>query len=230
MIDLYFAPTPNGWKISVMLEECELDYKVKWVDIGKGEQFEPEFLAISPNNRIPAIVDLDPDDHEQPLAVFETGAILLYLAKKTGRLLPTSQLEEKAALEWLFWQVGGLGPMMGQHGHFKLYAPERLEYPTTRYQCETQRLFGVLDRRLEEVPYLAGDSYSVADIAVFPWVQTYRAQGIDLPSFKNAFRWYEVLKRRPALRRGMSVGRDKLNRHPERDAEARKNLFGLDSE
>lgn len=226
MIDLYFAPTPNGWKVSVMLEECELPYKVHLINIGKGDQFEQDFLRISPNNRIPAIIDNNPAEGDAPLSVFETGAILLYLAQKTGKFLPSSLLEQKSALEWLFWQVSGLGPMMGQHGHFKLYAPERIEYATQRYQRETLRLFGVLDRRLAEVPYLAGNEFSIADMATFPWVQTYKAQGVDLPSFANVSRWYERLKQRPALRRGMALGRDLIDSRRKYKPEEAKILFG----
>jgi GST-like protein len=172
MIDLYFAPTPNGWKISVMLEECGLDYNIKWVNIGAGEQFSPEFLAISPNNRIPAIVDHDPADGGEPVSVFDTGAILLYLANKAEQFLPQDLRGRIAATEWLMWQMGGLGPMMGQHGHFKLYAPERIHYATERYRKEVLRLFGVADRRLADNEYLAGEEYSIADMACFPWVQT----------------------------------------------------------
>ncbi|MEP3423009.1 MAG: glutathione binding-like protein [Erythrobacter sp.] len=226
MIDLYFAPTPNGWKISVMLEESGLPYTTKMVNIGAGEQFTPEFLAISPNNRIPAIIDHAPDGRGEPLSVFESGAILLYLAEKSGTMLPKDSAGRTAALEWLFWQMGGLGPMMGQHGHFKLYAPERIAYATERYRREVERLFGVLDRRLTENPYLAGGEFSIADIAVFPWIQTYRAQEIDLASFAHVSRWYEELKQRPGLRRGMSVGRNALRRSPQDDPQANKILFG----
>ena len=227
MIDLYFAPTPNGWKISVMLEEAGLDYQVHWVNIGAGEQFEPGFLAISPNNRIPAIVDHDPDGGGEPVSVFETGAILLYLAQKTGRFLPDDLRERTAATEWLMWQMAGLGPMMGQHGHFKLYAPERIAYATERYRNEVLRLFGVMDRRLAGYDYLAGEQYSVADIACFPWVQTYKRQEIDLADFPHVQRWYETLKQREGLRRGMALGRDRINRNPQDDAQARRTLFGI---
>ena len=226
MIDLYFAPTPNGWKISVMLEECGLPYTVHGVNIGKGEQFTAEFLAISPNNRIPAIVDRQPASGGEPISVFESGAILLYLAEKSGALMPSDIRGRTAALEWLFWQIGGLGPMMGQHGHFKLYAPDRIDYATDRYRREVERLFGVMDRRLSDNQYLAGNEYSIADIACFPWVQTYRAQEIDLKGYEHASRWYEELKQRPALRQGMSVGRENINRRPQDNAEARKILFG----
>ena len=227
MIDLYFAPTPNGWKISIFLEEAGLDYRVRYVNIGAGEQFEPQFLAISPNNRIPAIVDRAPADGGDPVSVFETGAILLYLAEKTGQFLPEPLRERVAAAEWLMWQMGGLGPMLGQHGHFKLYAPERIAYATDRYRREAERLYGVMDRRLGDHDYLAGAHYSIADMACFPWVQTYRAQEIDLDGFAHIKRWYEVLKQRPGLRRGMDLGRDRIRRNPQDDAQTRATLFGI---
>ncbi len=227
MIELLTAPTPNGWKISIMLEECGLPYSLRWIDIGRGEQFAPEFLAVSPNNRIPAIVDHAPADGGEPIPVFETGAILVYLAEKSGRFLPTEARGRKAVLEWLFWQVGGLGPMLGQHGHFKLYAPERLPYPTERYRAEALRLYGVLDRRLAEHAHLGGADYSIADMACFPWVQTWKAQEIPLAEFGHVQAWYDRLKERPALRAGMAVGRDRLNRRPAADAETRRILFGI---
>lgn len=227
MIELFTAPTPNGWKISVMLEECGLPYEVRWVNIGKGDQFKPEFLAISPNNRIPAIVDHAPADGGEPISIFETGAILVYLAEKTGRFLPADVRGRKAVLEWLFWQVGGLGPMLGQHGHFKLYAPERIAYATDRYRNETLRLYGVLDRQLAQSAHVAGADYTIADIACFPWIQTYKAQEVDLAAFTHLRRWYDVVKQRPGLRRGMDVGRKQINRRPQDDAETRKLLFGI---
>lgn len=228
MIELFTAPTPNGWKISVMLEECGLPYKVRWVNIGKGDQFKPEFLAISPNNRIPAIVDHDPPGGGAPVPLFETGAILLYLAEKAGRFMPADLRGRKAVHEWLFWQVGGLGPMLGQHGHFKLYAPERIPYATDRYRSETLRLYGVLDHQLGRSEHVAGPEYTIADIACFPWVQTYKAQEIDLSQFPHIDRWYRQLKERPALRRGMDVGRQQINRRPQDSAETRKLLFGIE--
>lgn len=227
MIDLLTAPTPNGWKISVMLEECGLPYVVRPINIGRGQQFTPEFLAISPNNRIPAILDHDPADGGEPLPVFETGAILVYLADKTGRFLPADPRGRKSVLEWLFWQVGGLGPMLGQHGHFKLYAPDRIAYATERYRTETLRLYGVLDRQLAGHPHVAGTDYSVADMACFPWIQTYRAQGIDIAAFPHLKRWYDLLKQRPALRRGMDVGREQISQRPQDDPETRRLLFGI---
>ena len=228
MIELFTAPTPNGWKISVMLEECGLPYEVRWVNIGKGDQFKPEFLAISPNNRIPAIVDHDPPGGGAPVPLFETGAILLYLAEKAGRFMPADLRGSKAVHEWLFWQVGGLGPMLGQHGHFKLYAPERIAYATDRYRSETLRLYGVLDHQLGRSEHVAGPEYTIADIACFPWVQTYKAQEIDLSQFPHIDRWYRKLKERPALRRGMDVGRRQINRRPQDSAETRKLLFGIE--
>jgi GST-like protein len=227
MIDLLTAPTPNGWKISIMMEECGLAYRVRPINIGRGEQFQPAFLAVSPNNRIPAIIDHAPADGGEPVSVFETGAILVYLAEKTGKFLPADVRGRKAVLEWLFWQVGGLGPMLGQHGHFKLYAPDRIAYATERYRAETLRLYGVLDRQLARHAYVAGGEYSIADMACFPWIQTYKAQEIDLEGFQALKRWYDLLKQRPGLRRGMDVGREQINRRPQDDAETRKLLFGI---
>ena len=227
MIDLLTAPTPNGWKISIMMEECGLPYRVRPINIGRGEQFQPAFLAVSPNNRIPAIIDHAPADGGEPVSVSETGAILVYLAEKTGKFLPADVRGRKAVLEWLFWQVGGLGPMLGQHGHFKLYAPDRIAYATERYRAETLRLYGVLDRQLARHAYVAGGEYSIADMACFPWIQTYKAQEIDLEGFQALKRWYDLLKQRPGLRRGMDVGREQINRRPQDDAETRKLLFGI---
>lgn len=230
MIELYTAPTPNGWKISVMLEECGLPYRVHWIDIGRGEQFTEDFLRISPNNRIPAIVDTEPADGGEPLSIFESGAILIYLAEKSGQFLPADARERSSVLQWLMWQMAGLGPMLGQHGHFKLYAPERIAYATNRYRKEALRLYGVLDTRLQDNAYLAGNAYSIADMAAFPWVQTYRAQEIDLDEFAAVRRWYEELKQRPGLRRGMELGRDRIRRKPQDDPLARKILFNIEEE
>jgi len=227
MIDLHYAPTPNGYKISIMLEECGLDYNVQYVNIGAGEQFEPDFLKISPNNRIPAIVDHDPQGGGEPISVFETGAILLYLAEKTGQFLPQDLRGRTGVTEWLMWQMGGLGPMLGQHGHFKLYAPERIAYATDRYRTEAERLYGVLDRRLADNDYVAGADYSIADMSCFPWVRTYKAQDIDLAQFSHVRRWYDKLKMREALRRGMDVGRSKVTRNPQDDETTRRVLFGI---
>jgi GST-like protein len=226
MIDLYYWPTPNGWKISIALEEMELPYTLVPVNIGRGEQFAPDFLAISPNNRMPAIVDHEPSDGGAPLSVFETGAILVYLADKSGRFLPKDVRGRSQVMEWLMWQMGGLGPMLGQHGHFRLYAPERIDYALRRYHEEALRLYGVLDRRLEGREFIA-DDYSIADMACWPWVITYKSQQIDLDAYPNVRRWFDALKQRPALRRGYDVGRDlrkKVFEGP--DSEARKHLFG----
>jgi GSH-dependent disulfide-bond oxidoreductase len=228
MIELLTAPTPNGWKISIMLEECGLPYQVRWIALGKGEQHEPDFLAVSPNGRIPAIIDHAPPDGGAPLGVFESGAILTYLGEKTGQFLPAAPRARAAVLGWLNWQMGGLGPMLGQHGHFKLYAPERIAYATDRYRREVLRLFGVLDSQLEDRNFIAGD-YSIADMACFPWVQVWRAQEIDLAAFPAVKAWYERLKEREGLRRGMALGRDQLRTGPH-DAEARRVLFGIEEQ
>lgn len=228
MIELLSAPTPNGWKVSVMLEECALPYEVRWINIATGEQFSPFFLAASPNGRIPAIIDHAPEDGGEAVPVFETAAILVYLAEKSGRFLPTDLRARTRVLEWLSWQVAGLGPMLGQHGHFALYAPERIPYATERYRRETLRLYGVLDQQLSRHTFVAGEDYSIADMACFPWIQTYRAQGVDLDAFPCVQRWYQALKQRPALRRGMALGRELINHRPQDDADARRVLFGLD--
>jgi GST-like protein len=208
MIDLHYWPTPNGWKIAIALEEIELPYRMIPVDIGKGAQFEPAFLAISPNGRIPAIVDCDPDDGGPPVPVFESGAILIYLAEKSGRFLPRDPRGRAETLEWLMWQMGGFGPMLGQHGHFKLYAKDPIPYAIERYRREAERLYGVLDRRLAGRDFLAAGEYTIADMACWPWAVTYKAQEIDLAAFPNVRRWYDALKQRPALRRGYELGRE----------------------
>jgi GSH-dependent disulfide-bond oxidoreductase len=225
MIDLHYWPTPNGWKIAIMLEECALPYRVRPVDIGKGEQFHAEFLAISPNNRMPAIVDHAPADHGPALSVFESGAILLYLAEKTGRFLPTAMRERSTVVQWLMWQMGGLGPMAGQLGHFRLYAPEPIAYATQRYADEVDRLYGVLDRRLEHTgAHVAGHDYTIADMAIFPWVRIHRKQQVDLARFPHVARWYAAVYERPAVLRALAVGRE-LRADSLTDA-ARKALFG----
>jgi len=224
MIDLHYWPTPNGWKISIMLEECGLPYRMVPVNIARGEQFTPEFLAISPNNRMPAIVDHAPAGGGAPVSVFESGAILIYLADKTGRFLPPELRERTQVLEWLMWQMGGLGPMLGQNGHFLLYANQKVPYAIERYRREAQRLYGVLDTQLGRTgTFVAGD-YSIADMAIFPWVRTYRSQQVALDEYPNVRRWYETLKLREAVRRGVALG-DEL-RMKSYDAEARKHLFG----
>ncbi|MFQ5772883.1 MAG: glutathione S-transferase N-terminal domain-containing protein [Kiloniellaceae bacterium] len=202
-IELYTWSTPNGRKISIALEEFELPYTVHPVDIGKGEQFEPAFLKISPNNRIPAIVDPD-GPGGAPISVFESGAILIYLAEKTGRFLPAEPRARTAAMEWLMWQMGNFGPMLGQAHHFRRFAKEKLRYAIERYTNEARRLYGVLDRRLGEAEYLAG-AYSIADMATLPWAARHPWQGLELEEFANVKRWYDALAARPAVRRGMEV-------------------------
>lgn len=225
MIDLYYWPTPNGWKISIMLEECGLPYRLVPVNIGKGEQFTPRFLAISPNNRMPAIVDQAPADGAAPVAVFESGAILIYLAEKTGRFLPTALRGRYQVLQWLMWQMGGLGPMAGQNGHFLLYAPEKIPYALDRYGKEVDRLYGVLDTQLARTQaWVAGPDYSIADMAIFPWVRTHRAQQIALDRFPHVQRWYKQLFDRAGVRRGLDLGKNL--RTPGLSEEARKTLFG----
>ena len=225
MIDLHYWPTPNGWKISIMLEECGLPYTLVPVNIGKGEQFAPEFLAIAPNNRMPAIVDHAPVGGGEPVAVFESGAILMYLAEKTGQFLPSDVKARYQVMQWLMWQMGGLGPMAGQNGHFLLYAPEKIPYAIERYGKEVNRLYGVLDEQLARSrAFVAGPHYSIADIAIFPWVRTHKAQQVALGDFPNVRRWYDSLFQRPAVRRGLDLGKDL--RAPALTDEARQTLFG----
>ena len=224
MIDLHYAPTPNGWKISIMLEELGLPYRVIPVNIRAGEQFRPEFLAISPNNRIPAIMDRAPVDGGEPVPGFETGAILIYLADKTGRFLPKEMRARSRFMEWLMWQMSGLGPMLGQHGHFALYAQEKIPYAIERYRDEAARLYRVLDTQLGKTgAYVAGAEYSIADIACFPWTMTHKAQGFTLDDYPNIKRWYAVVRARPQVQAGLAIG--KFVKEPF-DEEARKNMFG----
>jgi GST-like protein len=203
-IDLYTWGTPNGRKVSIALEELALPYEVHAVDIGKGQQFEAPFLAISPNNKIPAIVDPDGPDG-QPISVFESGAILIYLAEKTGRLMPNDPRGRYRALEWIMWQMGNFGPFLGQVHHFKRFAPEKIPYAIDRYDKEARRLYGVLDRRLAEAAYVVGEDYSIADILIFPWAARHTWQEIDLADFPNVERWYKSLEARPAVQQGMRV-------------------------
>ena len=200
MIELHSWPTPNGLKVSIFLEEAELEHQIVPVDIGKGAQFDPHFLSFSPNNRIPAILDRAPADGGEPIGVFESGAILVYLAEKTGRFLPTEPRARTEVLQWLFWQIGGLGPMAGQNGHFNIYAPEKLPYAITRYINETARLYGVLDRRLAGRDYLAGD-YSIADMACYPWIVPYEAHKMALADYPNLQAWFDRIAARPAVQR-----------------------------
>ena len=225
MIDLYYWPTPNGWKISIMLEECGLPYRLVPVNIGKGEQFAKAFLAISPNNRMPAIVDDAPAGGGAALSVFESGAILIYLAEKTGRFLPDELRTRHLVLQWLMWQMGGLGPMAGQNGHFLLYAPEKIGYAIERYSKEVDRLYGVLDLQLERTGrYVAGAEYSIADIAIFPWIRTHKRQQVKLDRFPHLQRWYDTVFERPAVLRGLALGKEL--RAAGLTDEARQALFG----
>lgn len=222
-IELHYWPTPNGWKISIMLEELGVPYNVNYVNIGKGEQFEPAFLAISPNNRMPAIVDPEGPDGA-PISVFESGAILQYLGRKFSRFYPTDERARVEVEQWLFWQMGGLGPMAGQAHHFRIYAPEKIPYAIDRYTNECNRLYGVMNRRLADREYLAGD-YSIADIASFGWARSYERQGQDLGDFPNLKRWFDAMQARPAVMRGVEVGQEyRLNLAGDKDAQ--KVLFG----
>ncbi|EIK94755.1 glutathione S-transferase [Pseudomonas sp. M47T1] len=201
MIDLYYWTTPNGHKITLFLEEAGLEYKVHPVNIGKHEQFAPAFLSLSPNNRIPAIVDSQPADGGEAISLFESGAILLYLAQKTGQFLPTDLRGREQVLQWLFWQMGGLGPMAGQNHHFNAFAPEKIPYAMKRYIDETARLYGVLDKRLADRAFVAGDDYSIADMAIYPWIVPYERQSQNLDDFPHLKRWFNAIKTRPATER-----------------------------
>lgn len=225
MIDLYYWPTPNGHKITIFLEETGLAYRIKPVDISKGDQFKPDFLAISPNNRMPAIVDREPADGGAAVTLFESGAILLYLAEKTGRLLPTDIHGRARVLQWLFWQVGGLGPMAGQNHHFAKYAPAKIPYAMERYRNETGRLYGVMDGQLAKTPYLAGD-YSIADIAAYPWIVPYEDQGQDLHDFPHLKRWFDAIRARPAVIRAYAAGAPYERARLDFTALEREILFG----
>ena len=224
MIDVYYWPTPNGHKITIFLEETELPYRIIPVNIGRGDQFKPEFLKIAPNNRMPAIVDTEPLDGGGPLSVFESGAILLYLAEKSGRFLPAAPRARYDVLQWLFWQVAGLGPMAGQNHHFLHYAPEKLPYAVDRYVKETSRLYAVLDKQLGEREYIAGE-FSIADMASYPWIVPYERQQQDLAEFPNLKRWFETIRARPAVVRAYEKGKQ-IRAQPVVDDEARKFLFG----
>ena len=207
MIDLYYWSTPNGHKVTLFLEEAGLDYSLKPVDIGKGDQFTPEFLAFSPNNKMPAIIDSAPADGGAPISVFESGAILLYLADKTGKFIPRDPRGRVQALEWLFWQMGGLGPMTGQYGHFHVYAPEDIAYAKDRYRNEALRLLSVLDRRLQDREFIAGDEYGIADMASYPWINPYAKAPLDLEPFANVRRWHAAIAARPATQRAYALAK-----------------------
>lgn len=223
MIDLYAWPTPNGYKISIMLEEVGLPYRVIPINIGKGDQFQPDFLRISPNNKMPAIVDSDGPEG-QPYALFESGAILMYLAEKAGQLMPSAQAPRYQVIQWLMFQMGGVGPMLGQAHHFRHYAPEPIFYAIDRYTKETSRLYGVIDKRLGEASYLAGE-YSIADIATFPWIRSYERQGQDLNQSPHLKRWFEAIASRPAVQKGLELLSSEVSQGPMSD-EAKAFLFG----
>ena len=205
MIELYFWPTPNGFKITIALEELGLPYEVKPINIGKGDQFAPEFLAFSPNNRMPAIIDKDGPDGK-PISIFESGAILQYLAKKTGKLIPSDERGQIEVTEWLMWQMGGFGPMLGQAHHFNIYAKEKIAYGMERYSNEANRLYGVLEKRLQKADYVVGNDMTIADIAIFPWTRTYYNQGVDIEAYPLVEAWRTRMFSHPSVQRGMKVG------------------------
>lgn len=227
MIDLFYWTTPNGHKITIFLEESGLPYKIHPVNIGKGEQFNPDFLKIAPNNRIPAIVDTHPDDSKGPLSVFESGAILWYLAEKTKKFIPTNARGKTLVSEWLFWQMGGLGPMAGQNHHFNIYATEKIPYAMERYIKETNRLYGVLNKQLADKDWVAGD-YSIADMAIYPWIVPYEAQGQNLNEFPHLKKWFEKMAQRPAVVRAYELAKNISSDQPMSE-EAKKILFGQTS-
>jgi GST-like protein len=223
MIEVYSWATPNGHKVHIMLEECALAYRAHPVDIGAGAQFQPDFLAISPNNKIPAITDPDGPDG-QPISLFESGAILTYLAGKTGKFMPETTRERYEMLQWLMFQMGGVGPMLGQAHHFRIYAPEKIDYAVDRYTNEARRLYGVMNNRLARSKYIAGPEYTIADIAVFPWLRSWKNQGIDWNDFPHLKKWFDEIAARPAVQRGVEVLASL--RQPLDDAKARETLFG----
>ncbi|MFN3519419.1 MAG: glutathione S-transferase N-terminal domain-containing protein [Sphingomonas sp.] len=225
MIDLHYWPTPNGHKITLFLEETGLPYRIIPVNIGTGEQFKPDFLKIAPNNRMPAIVDHEPSDGGAPISVFESGAILLYLAEKTGRFGGDTMRARAEVNQWLMWQMGGLGPMLGQNHHFRNYAPEKVPYAINRYLNETNRLYGVLDRRLADRPFVAGEDYTIADMASYPWILP-EAQGQDLSEFPNIARWHAAIKARPTTERAYAKGKEIQPAPAPMSDEAKKVLFG----
>lgn len=223
-IDLYYWPTPNGWKITIMLEEAGLPYTVHPVNIGKGDQFKPEFLAISPNNKMPAIVDPEGPDGK-PISVFESGAILQYLGRKTGRFYPSDERRRVEVEQWLFWQMGGFGPMLGQTHHFRIYASEKVPYAIDRYTNETNRLYGVLDKQLADRAFVAGE-YSIADMAIFPWAKLWERQGQNVDDFPNVKRWLDAMLSRPAVRRSIEIGAEDRGATDLKDPAVQAILFG----
>lgn len=226
MIDLYYWTTPNGHKITLFLEEAGLEYKLIPINIGKGDQFKPEFLSIAPNNRIPAIVDQAPADGGNPISIFESGAILQYLAEKTGRFLPADLRGRTETVQWLHWQMGGLGPMAGQNHHFNQYAPEKIEYAIDRYVRETARLYGVLNKRLADREFIAGNEYTIADMASYPWIVSYPKQQQNLDDFPHLKRWFNNIAERPATKRAYARAAEVNSQPTVHDEEARKLLFG----
>ena len=230
MIELYYWPTPNGHKITLFLEESGLPYKLNPVNIGKGEQFKSDFLKISPNNRMPAIVDTEPADGGAPISIFESGAILLYLAEKTGKFLPQNTRARAEVMQWAFWQVGGLGPMAGQNHHFSQYAPQKIPYAIERYAKETNRLYGVLNNRLADRDFIAGHQYSIADMLCYPWIVPYEKQGQNLSAFPNVKRWFENIKSRPATIKAYAIGESISKGQSSVNEESKKILFGQTSE
>jgi GST-like protein len=224
-IDLYYWPTPNGWKITIFLEEVNLPYNVVPVDIAAGDQYEPEFLKISPNNKMPAIIDPEGPDGA-PITLFESGAILIYLADKTERFFPQTPRERYVVLQWLMFQMGHVGPMLGQAHHFRQYAPEKIPYAVERYTNEAARLYRVIDRRLAETTFIAGDEYTIADMAIFPWLRSHENQGQTLDDYPSLKRWYEGMEARPAIRRALDVGKELRRSLTDIDQKTRKMLFG----
>jgi GSH-dependent disulfide-bond oxidoreductase len=224
-IDLYYWPTPNGWKITIFLEEADLPYDLVPVDITSGDQHEEKFLRISPNNKIPAIVDPEGPDGK-PMSLSESGAILIYLSEKTVRFMPQTPRDRYLVLQWLMFQMGHVGPMLGQAHHFRGYAPEEIPYAIERYTDEAARLYGVMDRRLSEAAYFAGDEYTIADMAIFPWLTSYERQGQDLEDYPNVKRWYETMESRPAVARALEVGKELRRSLEEMDDDTRRSLFG----
>ena len=223
MIDLYTWPTPNGHKIHIMLEECKLPYRVHPINIGAGDQFQPDFLKISPNNKIPALVDSEGPDGK-PISLFESGAILVYLAAKTGKFMPKGDRAKFEVLQWLMFQMGGVGPMLGQAHHFRIYAPEKIEYGINRYTNEAKRLYGVMDKRLQSSPWIGGKSYSIADMAIFPWLRSWQNQGIDWADYPHLKAWFDKIAARAAVQKAVQVLADA--RKPLVDDKARQALFG----
>ncbi|MBY0298619.1 MAG: glutathione S-transferase N-terminal domain-containing protein [Methylobacterium sp.] len=225
MIDLYYWTTPNGHKVTMFLEEAGLPYTIKPINIGKGEQFQPDFLKIAPNNRIPAMVDHEPAGGGAPVSLFESGAMLLYLAEKTGRFIPSDLRGRAEVLQWLFWQMGGLGPMAGQNHHFVQYAPEQIPYAINRYVNETNRLYGVLDRRLADRAFVAGEAYSIADMAIYPWIVPHERQRQNLDEHPHLKRWFQAVAERPATQAAYARAQE-INQQPTMSEEAKKVMFG----